>query len=81
MIPNREALHKPTPDYMRELMARIGRPQVWVADRTGISRRRIQYLVVGSKDFAGVIQDVKLTYPEQFILEALAEAGEAFGKN
>ena len=82
MIPNR-ANHV-TPEqsaaHMRELMARIGRPQVWVADRTGISRRRIQYLLVGSKEFAGETQSVHLTYPEQFILECLAAAGEAFPK-
>lgn len=79
-IPNREELHRTDPEYMRELMARIGKPQTWVADRTGISRRRIQYLLVGTKEFAGEIQQVKLTYPEQYILEALADAGEAFKK-
>lgn len=82
MIPNRENHIPPekSASYMRELMARIGRPQVWVADRTGISRRRLQYLLVGSKDFAGTVQEVKLTYPEQYLLECLAEAGEAFPK-
>lgn len=82
MIPNRANHVSPTESaaYMRELMARIGRPQVWVADRTGISRRRLQYLLVGSKDFAGTVQSVHLTYPEQFILECLAAAGEAFPK-
>lgn len=79
-IPDRENKHQTDPEYMRELMSRIGKPQVWVADRTGISRRRIQYLLVGSKVFAGEIQTVKLTYPEQFILEALADAGDAFTK-
>ncbi|HMW19235.1 MAG TPA: hypothetical protein PJ981_15705 [Accumulibacter sp.] len=82
MIPNREKhiSKEESAAYMRELMARIGRPQVWVADRTGISRRRIQYLLVGSKDFAGETQSVHLTYPEQHILECLAAAGEAFPK-
>ncbi len=82
MIPNRANHVSPTESaaYMRELMARIGRPQVWVADRTGISRRRIQYLLVGSKEFAGETQSVHLTYPEQHILECLAAAGEAFPK-
>lgn len=77
-IPDREKTHRTDPEYMRDLMARIGKPQMWVADRTGISRRRIQYLLVGTKEFAGETQEVKLTYPEQFILEALADAGEAF---
>jgi 3-oxoacyl-[acyl-carrier-protein] synthase III len=79
-IPNREALHNPTPEYINSLMQRIGKSQVWVADRTGISRRRIQYMLVGSKVFAGETQEVTMTYPEQFILEALADAGEAFAK-
>lgn len=80
MIPNRATQHNPGADYMRELMQRIGKSQVWVAERTGISRRRIQYLLVGTKVFAGVTQDVLFSYPEQYILECLAEAGEAFGK-
>lgn len=80
-IPNRLKRHV-TPDqsaaYMRELMERINMPQVWVADMTGISRRRIQYLLVGSKVFNGETQAVSLTYPEQHCLEALADAGDAF---
>ncbi len=75
-IVNRETQHNPTPEYMQELMRRIGKSQTWVAERTGISRRRIQYLLVGSKIFAGVKQDVRMTYPEQHILECLAEASE-----
>lgn len=64
--------------YMRELMQRIGMSQVWIADQSGISRRRLQYLLVGSKVFDGQTQAVSLTYPEQFALEALACAGDAF---
>jgi transcriptional regulator with XRE-family HTH domain len=58
---------------MRELMAQIGLNQHVVADLTGISRRRIQYLLAGSRTFLGQVQTVILTYPEQFILECLAE--------
>lgn len=80
-IPNR-IKHHVTPDqsaaYMRDLMDRINMPQVWVADQTGISRRRIQYLLVGHKVFNGETQAVSLTYPEQFALQALADAGECF---
>jgi hypothetical protein len=80
-IPNRELNHvEPyqSAEKMRDLMARIGKTQLWVADQTGISRRRIQYLLVGSKNFAGEMQAVSLTYCEQFALECLAEAGEIF---
>lgn len=79
LIPDRVTQHKPTPEYMRELMSRIGKTQIWISDRTGISRRRIQYLLIGSKDFNGELQEVKLTYPEQFILEALAASSENWG--
>lgn len=79
-IPNRSLSHNPTPEYINTLMQRIGKSQVWVADRTGISRRRIQYMLVGSKVFAGETQVVIMTYPEQFILESLADAGEVFSK-
>ena len=77
-IPNFAELHNPTPEYVNQLMQRIGKSQVWVAARTGISRRRLQYLLVGSKVFAGETQAVTMTYPEQFALEALAAAGDVF---
>ena len=80
MVPNAHTLHQPTAAYMAELMRRIGKPQTWVAERTGISRRRIQYLLVGQKTFAGETKPVLLTYPEQFILETLAEVGDVFNK-
>ena len=82
-IPNRESNHVTTENSascMRDLMARIGKTQHWVADQTGISRRRIQYLLVGSKTFAGEVQAVTLTYPEQYALQCLAEAGDVFNK-
>ena len=80
MTPNAPAQYRPGPEYVAELMRRIGRPQTWVAERTGISRRRIQYLLVGEKTFAGETKPVLLTYPEQFILETLAEVGDVFNK-
>lgn len=82
-IPNREDKHvepHQSAEKMRDMMTRIGKPQIWVADQTGISRRRLQYLLVGSKIFAGETQAVSLTYPEQHILECLAEAGDVFNK-
>lgn len=82
-IPNREPNHvEPyqSAEKMRDLMARIGKTQHCVADMTGISRRRIQYLLVGSKTFAGEVQAVSLTCCEQFALECLAEAGDVFNK-
>ena len=82
-LPNREDKHVAASEsapYMRDLMERIGKTQLWVAAQTGISRRRIQYLLVGSKEFSGESQPVSLTYPEQFALECLADAGDVFNK-
>lgn len=80
MIPNRVVFHRPTSAYVQALMTRIGRSQVWVAERSGISRRRLQYLLVGQKTVDGKTSAVRLNYPEQVTLELLAEAGEAFPK-
>lgn len=78
MIPNREQHHDPTVQHMRALKARINMPIEWIADRTGISRRRIQYLLAGQRTQDGVLQEMKMTYPEQFVLESLAEVSDVF---
>lgn len=67
------ALHNPDPAYAMDLIRRIGRSQSWIARRTGISRRRIVYLLQGQRTDAGVTRPVRMTYAEQFILESLAE--------
>jgi hypothetical protein len=76
-LPNNDK-YNPDPAYVTELIARIGRPQVWIAERVGISRRRLQYLVAGVRMHEGQEIHVKMSYPEQFALEVLAEAGDAF---
>ena len=73
MIPNARKM-KNTPLDFALLMDQIGRPQLWVAERVGISRRRLQYLAVGERLIDGKMQAVLMTYPEQFTLESLAEA-------
>lgn len=79
MIPDPKA-YKPEPSYVRELIDRIGRSQQWIADNCGISKRRIQYLLVGTREVDGEVRKVTMSYPEQFTLEALAQAGERFPK-
>ena len=71
--PDRENL-KATPAYVRELLERVGMPQIWVANRIGIAHRRLQYLVKGERVSKGVTEPVLLSYPEQYTLECLAES-------
>jgi hypothetical protein len=71
MIPN-STDSQASPYYVRELVQRIGKPQRWIADRVGISERRLRYLIAGSREVDGKIVDVKLSYPEQFALECLS---------
>ena len=83
MIPD-PSTHNKTPEYVADLLARIGRSQTWIAENVGISRRRLQYLLIGTREIVvdGVqkTKPVELTYPEQFALECLAAAGERFPK-
>lgn len=65
-----------SPAYTRELMEKINLSQYDVADKTGISRRRIQYLLVGTRIFLDEKQRVSLTYPEQYILESLSRGAK-----
>lgn len=71
--PDRDKLNA-TPAYVRQLMERIGRPQVWISNRVGIAHRRLQYLVTGQRTQGGKTESVLLTYPEQYTLECLAES-------
>jgi hypothetical protein len=68
--------HQESPEYVRELVERIGKSQRWIAERIGISERRLRYLIAGTRDVDGKPVDVKLAYPEQFALECLANAAE-----
>lgn len=74
--PDRDNL-KATPAYLNELLARIEMPVITVSNRTGITHRRLQYLVNGSRVVKGVTEPVLLSYPEQYTLEALAEFQES----
>lgn len=73
--------HNTDPDYMHVLVARIDRSQSWIAAHSGISRRRIQYLLAGVREMDGQMRPVALTYPEQFVLEVLADASENLRKD
>jgi len=73
MLPNPDTLDT-TPEYFRELCDRIGHGSYWIAAHTGISRRRLLYLAAGTRVLNGEQQSVRMSFPEQFILEYLAEA-------
>jgi hypothetical protein len=72
MLPNPSTLDQ-SPEFFNALCARIGKSQYWIADHSGISRRRILYLAAGSRVINGEQKAVKLSFPEQFILEYLAD--------
>lgn len=73
--------HNTDPSYMHTLAARINRPRSWIAAHSGISRRRIHYLLTGEREMDGRVRPVVMTYPEQFVLEVLAEASENLRKD
>ena len=79
MLPN-PTQHDTSLDYFKSLVERIGQTYDWIAEHSGISRRRLQYLNAGTRLVAGVYKPVILSYPEQFILETLAEVGDVFNK-
>ena len=72
MIPNPNQ-HQPTKAYFLHLRGRINASTRWIAVNSGISQRRLDYLAVGERDGG---KPVVMSYPEQFVLEALAEHAE-----
>lgn len=73
--------HVETPESVRILVDRIGKSQRWIAERIGISERRLRYLLNGSREVEGKTVAVIITYPEQFALEQLADAAEVMRLN
>ncbi|AXE31622.1 hypothetical protein DK842_17985 [Chromobacterium phragmitis] len=79
MTPN-AANYNPAHEYALQLIERItstGKSQKWIADRLGVTDRRIRYIVAGRRIVNGAPQDVRLSYCEQFALECLIAAIEA----
>lgn len=65
--------HDTSLDYFKSLVQRIGLSYDWIAEHSGISRRRLQYLSAGFRLVAGEYRPVVLSYPEQFALETLLQ--------
>lgn len=72
MIPDPKK-HTPTKEAFLSLRKRINASAKWIAEHSGISQRRIEYLAVGKRADGSV---ASMSYPEQFTLECLAEHAE-----
>lgn len=70
------AQHRTEKESVAELLRRIGKPLRWIAGRTGISERRLHYILAGYRDAPSGKVPVQIKYPEQYTLEMLAQAVE-----
>lgn len=80
MTPNCPKNFSPTPEQARDLVARIGKSQRWIAERLGIGERHLRYLLNGTREVNGKTLPVLMTYLEQYALEALALAAETMAQ-
>lgn len=69
--PNPDTLDQSLP-FFTDLMARINRPHRWISRNSGISLRRILYLSKGERPTADGVKPCRITFPEQWVLECLA---------
>lgn len=76
--PDAELHHRTSTEHARQLIEAVGKSVPWIARRTGISERKLRYIMAGSRvdQRAGKV-DVTLRYTEQFTLEFLAAAVQA----
>jgi len=63
-----------TTEETRLLIESIKKSQRWIAERTGISERRLRYLLAGGRHVEGKWVETQLSYPERYVLEILSEA-------
>lgn len=69
MIKPDASKHDPRPEYLRALIERAGLSQRAAADAIGVSPRMMRYYIAEGSEH-------RARYPEQFALEALADACE-----
>ena len=65
-----------SPEYIRGVIESIGKSQRWIFDVTGISERRLRFLMAGERTLNGERVPVLADYAEQYILEVLADAAK-----
>ena len=82
MVPNCPAgvFHSSKAQF-QDLFTRIGKSQRWIADRTGISERRVRYLAAGGRLVSAEFVATEMSYIEFFALACLAEAAETMRAN
>jgi hypothetical protein len=79
MLPDAGTHYNPDPANARGLIERIqaaGKSQRWIAERLGVTDRRIRYLIAGERIVNGDTLAVTMSYTEQFALECLADAAD-----
>ena len=82
MVPNCPAgvFHSSKAEFLL-LLERIGKSQRWIAERTGISERRLRYLAAGGRLVSTEFVATEMSYIEFFALGCLAEAAETMRAN
>lgn len=75
-MPNNKGITPFTAEETRLLIEQIGKSQRWIAERSGISERRLRYLLAGGRQVDGAWVATQLSYPERYVLEMLAEASK-----
>ena len=76
MKPDARTDYCPDPDHARRLIARaaaVAGSRMKLANLAGISRRRLAYIEAGDRRHGSVRLQVRMTFAEQVVLEAIAD--------
>lgn len=76
MYPNADR-YNPDTEYANKLVDRIGQTPAWIAQRIGVTEKRMRYILAGSRTVKGDTTEIIMTYAEQFCLECLAAEAKA----
>lgn len=79
MIPDNQNTDHTQADFA-QLMTDIGKSQRWIAERTGISERRLRYLMAGGRLVGTEFIPTAMSYPEFHLLQELAQAAMTMRK-
>ena len=76
MYPNADR-YNPDTEYANKLVDRIGQTPAWIAQRIGVTEKRMRYILAGSRTIKGDTTEIIMSYAEQFCLECLAAEAKA----
>lgn len=76
MFPNAERYNHST-EYANKLVDRIGQTPAWIAQRIGVTEKRMRYILAGVRTIKGDSTEILMSYAEQFCLECLAAEAKA----